>query len=569
MRAVLGIFAVLVLIALGFPSAGSAQPGLATCFWEGPISTQQPSTRGFDGRNFNFPEESATYWLARFNLPSGARLRLKGRYAHGRYQSINSYSDGAPTDALADFQTEPDPGSTNPFIPGHRRDLARRSYTVTVLNARPPDSARARNTLYAQPDPGKPIELLYRVYEPDRGRDLAGGTGLPRPELVLSGGGVKRDQAACAAINDSDRSIPVQTTPAPEWQAAVRAPGCDPSTNPAYNPVRWERFFTLDYASLAVISDCTAPGRAARRNMSVQPKGGLYSNRDNAYIYAHLSRHFAPLLVLRAKLPTFPATYDAQTRMGGGQLRFWSLCTGESRVTTRTPDCIADRQVPTDRNRRYTVVVSRAADRPSNARRGCGVGWIDWGLRGDAAGRPDYGLVIMRNMLPASFAEAIQNVQRPGTEPSVMREYFPASSYATKPGFEAQGCPASRLAIRSRRLRARRNRRVRIRVAFNSPAPSCAGRVRIATRRRYGRRHRRRTLGRKSFSVAGGATRRVSMRLNRRGRRTLRRHGKKKVIVLARCRTSWDTVVIARRKYRLRGRRHKVATRRQVRLITP
>src|SRR3954451_16280448 len=116
MLARLCLVAVSTLVAsqVGVAAATAASHPLATCFWEGPISTQQPSTRGFDGRNFNFPEESATYWLSRFNLPSGARLRLKGRYAHGRYQSLNSYSDGAPTDALADFQTAPDPGSTNP-----------------------------------------------------------------------------------------------------------------------------------------------------------------------------------------------------------------------------------------------------------------------------------------------------------------------------------------------------------------------------------------------------------------------------------------------------------------------
>src|SRR5581483_5968497 len=57
--------------------AASRGPALATCFWEGPISTQRPTTKGFDGRNFNFPEESATYWLARFDLPSDATLILR------------------------------------------------------------------------------------------------------------------------------------------------------------------------------------------------------------------------------------------------------------------------------------------------------------------------------------------------------------------------------------------------------------------------------------------------------------------------------------------------------------
>src|SRR5215212_4785534 len=85
--------------AIGHASGDSdarARPGVskpaATCFWEGPISTKRPSTRGFDGRFFNFPEESATYWLARFSIPDGAKLRLTGTYPYARYMSLNAYS---------------------------------------------------------------------------------------------------------------------------------------------------------------------------------------------------------------------------------------------------------------------------------------------------------------------------------------------------------------------------------------------------------------------------------------------------------------------------------------------
>jgi hypothetical protein len=117
------------------------------------------------------------------------------------------------------------------------------------------------------------------------------------------------------------------------------------------------------------------------------------------------------------------------------------MCTGESRVTVRTPDCLADRQVPIDRNRRYTIVVSKRADRPSNARRRCGVGWLDWGERGDGVGDPDYAVLILRNMLVSPrFAAAIQNVRRAGTEPEVMGEYLPSSSYSSREEFEARGC---------------------------------------------------------------------------------------------------------------------------------
>src|SRR4051794_16990663 len=150
-------------VALAAPSGGvPADSSLASCFWEGPISMKEPTTRGFDGHNFNYPEESATYWLARFRLPEGTKLFLRGRYAHARYESLNSYSAGEPIDALPDVKTAPLPGSSNPFLPGHRRDLKRRSYVVEVRDAVPPAAGEPRdaNTLYARPAGGASIELL-------------------------------------------------------------------------------------------------------------------------------------------------------------------------------------------------------------------------------------------------------------------------------------------------------------------------------------------------------------------------------------------------------------------------
>lgn len=423
--------------------AASRGPALATCFWEGPISTQRPTTKGFDGRNFNFPEESATYWLARFDLPSDATLILRGRYPHGRYMSLNAYSDGTPTDALSDIAIKPLPGHTNPFIPGALRDARKRSYRVRVVNRQPPASGspRAPNTLYAKPGANAPIELLYRVYEPDRGLDLTGGAGLPRPLVRFGAGTTAEGAAACAQVNDPDRSIPVQTVPAATWKAARSAPPCDPRTNPAYNPPRWERFFNLNYAQLAVVSDCTDEGRQQRLAMHPEVQGGFYSNRDSAYIYVHLSRHFGPLLVVHGRLPQFARTDTDPARMPGAKLRFWSLCSGESRVTTRTPDCLADYQVLRRSGRDYTVVVSRASDRPPNARAACGVAWLDWGNRGDGAGDADYGLLIMRNMLASpDFARAIQRVRQPGTESEVMGPFFPRSHYTTTQAFARRGC---------------------------------------------------------------------------------------------------------------------------------
>lgn len=164
---------------------------------------------------------------------------------------------------------------------------------------------------------------------------------------MRANGTTARGAAACAQVNDADRSIPQQTIPAPVWQSGRNAPACDGTTNPAYDPVRWERFFNIDYAQQAVLMDCTNQGRSQRLSSPPAERGGFYSNRDNAYIFAHLSRKFGPVLVVRAKLPVVPRTYNRQRRMEAGQLRFWSLCTGESRqVPTPAPlawDQAADR----------------------------------------------------------------------------------------------------------------------------------------------------------------------------------------------------------------------------------
>ena len=430
----------MLAVALAAAPPAEAAPPLATCFWEGPISTQQPSTRGFDGRNFNFPEESATYWMARFNLPAGTRLVLRGRFPHGRYMSLNAYSDGVPSDSLSDVGIRPNPGATNPFRAGNRRDRARRGWRIVVLDEPVPAGERRPNTIYAQPAPGEAIELFHRVYEPDRGLDLTGGVGLPRARLVTAAGDTLTGEAACAAVNDPDRSIPVQTIAPELWRAGT---ACRPA-HPAFDPIRWERFFNLDYASASVPADCTEQGFLARRQVKPQLQGGFYSNRDSAYVFTHLSRLLGEVVVVRGKLPRFPRTRDGRRRMGRGQVRFWSLCTGESRVTTRTPDCLADEQVVLGDRRSYTIVVSKPEDRPANAVRRCGVSWLDMG-DGDGDRRSDYAALIMRNMLVSpTFARAIQRVGAPGEEAAVMGPYFPRSEYRSRAQFEALGCPAAR-----------------------------------------------------------------------------------------------------------------------------
>jgi hypothetical protein len=443
------VIAAACLVAVLAPGGAGAtrrsQAPPSGCFWSLPIT--------IDLLNIGFPDTHAIYWYNTFQLPADATVSLQADYPHARYMSLNSYfttpeNKGVPSDAIHDAQIVPDPGSRNPFLPGAKRTAHPGSWTVTVNGDTPPSPGqpRAQNTLYAgtgNPGQTQPVELIYRVYVPDKNRDLAGDGRLPEPTVVLADGTQLTGQQACDALQLST-TFPSPDRMAPAtYNALINLPGAQP-TSPALDPPRWYAAFnrcTLQFPFFAAaglpLPPCP-PTRAVTQ----------WANIDNAYASTAIDRRFGPssdghnVVVLHGKMPTTPRTYRRNPFMEGPtQLRYWSMCQNESLVTTQAVDCLYDEQVPLDDDGFYTIVVSTPEDRPANATTRCGVAWLDWGTDGDGAGRPTQGLLIMRNMLPdPSFAEAIQNVVVPGTEVQVMGEYLPAGTYMSTTEFESLGC---------------------------------------------------------------------------------------------------------------------------------
>ncbi|HVK81140.1 MAG TPA: hypothetical protein VM915_11075, partial [Verrucomicrobiae bacterium] len=140
-----------------------------------------------------------------------------------------------------------------------------------------------------------------------------------------------------------------------------------------------------------------------------------------------------------------PATLAAPGTMPDYELRYWSLCTGAAPSRGAAYDCVFDEQVAL-RDRRYTIVVSRPADRPQNAREECGVTWLDFGagegIEGPhGPGRSTVGVVYMRFMAPEpDWAHAPHRVARPGEERAIMGAAFPWSAYTSREAFEARAC---------------------------------------------------------------------------------------------------------------------------------
>lgn len=170
--------------------------------------------------------------------------------------------------------------------------------------------------------------------------------------------------------------------------------------------------------------------------------GEIYPNPDNRNARAFVSTKFAPVLLLTGKMPAVPSTWNGDATMGQGRLRYWSLCSNMVMINSRTIDCVFDEQVPLDAERNYTIVASKAKDRPRNARTECGIAWIDLPEDGDGMGDEDFSLLVVRNMLAdPAFPEALQNMLD-DRDLAKMDPYLPTGRYVMPNAVESlMPCP--------------------------------------------------------------------------------------------------------------------------------
>jgi hypothetical protein len=413
-------------------------PGLKTCFWSGVVDRAQ--------NNVLFPDANATYWYTHFTLPAGGSVVLHGQFPHARSMFLFNYHLVAPADGLNDVQIAPDPGSTNPFLPGANRAATNRSYTITVTSSPPPAAGlpRAPNTIYAGQTS---IQLIYRVYLPDQEQDQTGGAGVPDATFVSPSGVSVGGQAACDALQNDGASAPNVLPIASPVYLALLAEDPFSSTHPAVSPAHWYALFNI-----LRLAEPFYAGTWQQGLIGLLPsyRSGPAANfdADSSFIYSYVDRDLGPaqaghnILVLHGKLPTTPNTVAGEATMQGGtQLRYWSLCMNDGFASGEVGDCLYDEQIPIDSQRNYTIVVSEPQDRPANATNACGIGWLDWGNLGDGFFRPTAGLLMIRNQLPnPSFTQAASDVTVPGTEGQVMGAYIPSANYETTAQFASTGC---------------------------------------------------------------------------------------------------------------------------------
>jgi len=410
-----------------------------------------------------WPDMQSTYMIGRLAIPDGGALTLNYTYPHTRYFQFALYKAEHGTfvstgESVAGPEIEPDTGSTNPFRVGANRLDEPRNFTLRIVASDPPKSGsrRERNTLYAGKG-GDELMFVNRAYLPDQGSDGTGwgpasspgaGHGLPSYTGTLADG---TSLSAAEVVKQFVRPIEgatKQPVTAEQWEMLVHAKDNDPTLNPATSPARqkpeWEKYWNIKYS---IVGAFKTPAERAKVPFASAIDGG--GDPDTQYMLLHLSRKFGSVYVMRGKMPTFPNTYAGASGKGlevmpDAQTQYWSLVSCEAAPSGQIVDGLTDMQVPLDKDGNYTIVYSRAEDRPKNATLENGVAWIEWSSRGEGIDGPknrtDFGMLMLRIMAnnPA-WKERPDNVTKPGEEAAVMGPYYPRGEYTDKAAFEARG----------------------------------------------------------------------------------------------------------------------------------
>ncbi|MCJ8169550.1 DUF1254 domain-containing protein [Atopomonas sediminilitoris] len=408
-----------------------------------------------------WPDTQSTYFLSTLRMPAGSQLVFDGEYPYARYFKLALYRWQGNTfvstgEDMAGDEIAPNPGSINPFVVGQPRLEPARSFRLKILAEDAPSDSRERqpNTLYAGAQ-GDKIQMVMRIYLPDNGKDGAGfgsaygpqrGFGLPRYHGLLADGSklsaAEVIQQFALPMNDA---LEQPVTPE-QWQGLVNNPSNDPtlkpSTAPARQAPRWEKYWSFKYSIVGAFMSPSA--RQAIPYGGAMDGGGDPSTQ---YLLLHLSRQFGPVYVMRGKMPTFPDTYYGEAGQGlnqrpAAQTQYWSLVSCESAPSGQCVDGLTDMQVPLDAERNFTIVLSRAADRPKNATLDNGVAWLEWSPRGEgltsASNREDFAMLMLRYMANAAdWAESPEHIKKPGDEEKIMGAYYPRGQYMTTAEFEA------------------------------------------------------------------------------------------------------------------------------------
>ena len=419
----------LLAFTINISASDTGVPGPRDCFWSlGPHS-------GDPYINLAYPDSNVYYWASVFTMPEGSELYIDGEYPYSRYMSIISYNArGKPLESLADYLIEPQKTSINPFVSGNQRLNKNRDYNIQVFNKEPVtnretgmiSSLSSNNELNAPSYGPKQQLIIYRIYLPDNSTEPLGGVDLPKPTVLIDGVSYT-GKAACDVLNtDQNLAITIDAAGLPAMKYRELASQSDKSiTWPAQNPPKW--YIQMDRQSLIGIYTGEFNMNAPRST------GGFFPNLDNHYLRTIINRKYGHVLMIKARAPLTPKTFNSNKKFSNNELRYWSLCSNQSFGNTRVNDCLFDEEIPIDDDGYFTIFISKLKDKPRNAIKECGYAWLPIADDGDGVFDEDVAVVQFRHMLADSnFNNSIQSVENQADIKEVMQEYYPRSRYFMK-----------------------------------------------------------------------------------------------------------------------------------------
>lgn len=352
---------------------------------------------------------NANYYVFPYEVDPDTEIVIKGQFPYSRYMSftlsgqIDTVIATAPDRALI-----PDPGSTNPFLPGADWNAENRNYTIRIRSTAPPQGSEhfvpeaGNNTFYAgtlkDGTPNRFGLIGFRIYVPSIGYDKTGGVGLPKITY-------------CAARKDFiNKSISLtidKITQAENLLNQVNVFNKETSFQRCSDMV--ERNCDLTWSRISAIA-----------TRILQP------DLNTVYVISdQIKRDLGKLLFIRWKAPTFPDTYHNIGILGNEEMRYWSM-SFITRVGLLGLYSLSDFQTIIDRKGYVNLVISFGAPRPSTVTPENGFSWID------ASKLPLVPLTLFyrNNQVSQGFPYTAKNVPEGQiVPPEVMGEYYPCGTY--------------------------------------------------------------------------------------------------------------------------------------------
>jgi hypothetical protein len=368
-----------------------------------------PDTAGSNYFSNNFLISKWAYRLGidslkgAFVVEPGSRVVMRGQYPATRYFAYHPNDmDLNNLATLRDRDLNPDPGSVNPF----REEVAQAGgnyYTATLVFG-PAPAVRAPNTSYVgrRKDGERDnrfVMNLLRMYHIDAGNGPgSGGVPLPAVSIYDAEGDLVREFGECDLFAPDN----------PEIRTNRVFPAMPVIDHRPRNPPRW-----TTSSNFGASSDTLA-------------------NADVQYLATHYSKRFGELFVVRARYLSAPDTRGGESpATSGTQVRLYNLCTYNFWNGGAT-HCILENELRRDESGFYTLVLSKAADRPGNLAQTAAT-WLDWGPYLD--GQLQYRYVYRENRYVAAIAAAAEG--RP--IPEDLRAYVPVAVPCDTATYETGG----------------------------------------------------------------------------------------------------------------------------------